>query len=61
MAGIESRVPSGWREALEESEAEADAGLIVPSEVVRQRFRDSLARLEAKKAAMPKREATSRR
>lgn len=42
--------PTGWPEALAESEAEAEAGLFVPGEVVRQDLRDSIARMQAKRA-----------
>jgi hypothetical protein len=38
-------------EVLAESEADVAAGRVVPGEVVRRLFRDSLARLEAKEAA----------
>jgi hypothetical protein len=41
----DAKVPSGWIEALERSEAELAAGLTVPGEAVRQRQRDSIARL----------------
>jgi hypothetical protein len=52
---------AGWLEALAESEAELAAGLTVPAEVVHQRIRESIARIEAKRAATPLRETTSRR
>jgi hypothetical protein len=38
----------GWAEVLAESEAEAEAGLVVPGEVVRQELLDSIARMGAK-------------
>jgi hypothetical protein len=50
--------PAGWAEILAESEAEA--GLFVPGEVVRQELLDSIARLEAKAAAR-KGKTTTRR
>ncbi len=53
--------PASWREALAESEAELAAGHIVPGEVVRQMFRESIARLEAKQDAASSRKAASRR
>jgi hypothetical protein len=53
--------PAGWLEALAESEAELAAGLTVPAEVVHQRIRESIARIEAKRAAIPQREAPFRR
>ena len=53
-------VPAEWLEALAESEAELEAGLSVPAEVVRQDLLDSIARLEAKVAAR-KAKAASRR
>ena len=43
-------VPAGWAEILAESEAEAEAGLFVPGEVVRQELLDSIARMEDKAA-----------
>ena len=61
MTDPTKRTIADWIADLDASEAEADAGLTVPGEVVRQHILDSLARLEAKKAAAPKREATSRR
>jgi len=56
-----AEAPPGWLEALDESEAELAAGQTVPGEAVHQRIRDSLTRTEAKRAAAPKRGATSRR
>ena len=53
--------PAGWLEILEESEAEAATGQTVPGDVVRQMLRDSLARMEAKAAAMPQRKARPHR
>jgi hypothetical protein len=51
--------PPGWVEALDESEAELDAGVpTVPAKVVHQMIRDSIARIRAKKAA--ERQATER-
>lgn len=49
--------------ALEESEAEAEAGLSAPGDVVRQELRDSIARLEARAAARhkPKPKTAARR
>jgi hypothetical protein len=52
--------PAGWAEILAESEAEAEAGLFVPGEVVRQELLDSIARLEAKAAARKGKTATRR-
>ena len=46
---------------MEASDAEIEAGLTVPAEVVHRQFDDALARPEAKKAATPKREVSSRR
>ncbi|HXA24061.1 MAG TPA: hypothetical protein VNW90_17380 [Acetobacteraceae bacterium] len=40
-----SEVPTGWLEALAESEAERAAGQTVPGEVVRQRLLGSIARI----------------
>jgi hypothetical protein len=56
-----AQTPDGWLEALAESEAELAAGKTVPGEVVKQRLRDSLVRMEAKQAAVPKRGTTARR
>ena len=42
-----------WLEALAESEADLAAGRVVPGELVMRELRDSLARLEAKRAARP--------
>jgi hypothetical protein len=53
-AGNPSSAPAGWLEILEESEAELAAGLTVPSEVVRQMLRESLARLEAAPEEAPR-------
>jgi len=53
--------PAFWLEALAESEAELAAGLTVPGEVVMRKLRESIARLEAKRAAPPKRRAAPRR
>jgi len=54
-------VPAEWLEVLAESDADIAAGRIVPSDVVMRELRDSLARLEAKKAARPARKDTQRR
>jgi hypothetical protein len=44
--------PPGWAEALHESLAELAAGVpTVPGEVVHQRIRDAIARIEARRAA----------
>lgn len=48
-------------EAIARSKAELAAGLIVPGEVVHQHIRDSIARMAAKRAAAPRREAATRR
>jgi predicted transcriptional regulator len=53
-------VPAGWAEVLAESEAEAEAGLFVPAEVVRQELLDSIARMEAKAAGRKGKPATRR-
>lgn len=54
--------PPAWAEALDESLAELAAGIpTVPSEAVRRDLLDSIARMEAKRAAAPKRKTTSRR
>lgn len=44
--------PPGWAEAIDRSLAELAAGVpTIPAEVVHQRIRDSIARIEAKKQA----------
>jgi hypothetical protein len=43
-------VPAGWLEALARSDAELAAGLTVPSETVHRRIRESIARIEEKRA-----------
>lgn len=53
--------PPGWLEALAESEAELAAGLTVPSEPIMQRLRETIARLEAKRAGATAPTDTSRR
>ncbi len=52
-------VPAGWLEALARSEEELAAGQTVPGEVVHQRIRDAIARIEAKRAAGLRRGADS--
>jgi hypothetical protein len=42
--------PSGWLDALAKSEAELAAGHTVPGDVVHQRIRDTIARIEARRA-----------
>jgi hypothetical protein len=44
--------PAAWLEALARSEAEFAAGVpTIPAETVRQRIRDTIARIEAQKQA----------
>jgi hypothetical protein len=50
--------PRHWVEALDRAEAEVAAGLAVDGAAVRQRLRDSVARMEA--AVAPKAGATTR-
>ena len=52
-------VPAGWLEALARSDAEVASGLTVPAAVVHRRIRDSLARIEEKRAGV-RREAGDR-
>lgn len=40
--------PAGWLESLERSEAQLAAGQVVSGAAVRQRLRDSIARMEAR-------------
>jgi hypothetical protein len=56
-----TETPTGWLEALAESEAELAAGETVPGEVVRQRLLDSIARIEARQAAARLHRIASRR
>jgi hypothetical protein len=51
--------PPGWIEALDEADAEIDAGLFVSSDEVHRMLRESIARLEAK-AEERKHQATNR-
>jgi hypothetical protein len=53
--------PASWLEILAESEAQIAAGQVVSGDVVRQRLRDSIARLEAKQTAKPRPGKTARR
>jgi hypothetical protein len=46
---------------LDASDAEVDAGLFVPGEVVRQDLLDSLARMKAKRNQQPQRGTAQRR
>jgi hypothetical protein len=46
---------------LDASDAEVDAGLFVPGEVVRQGLLDSLARMKAKRSQKPQRGAAQSR
>jgi hypothetical protein len=46
---------------LEASDAEVDAGLIVPGDVVRQELLDSLARMKAKSSRQPQSGTAQRR
>jgi hypothetical protein len=52
--------PAGWLEVLAESDADVAAGQTVPTAVIGQGLRDSIARIEAKLAANRQRGATSR-
>ena len=47
MGDTKPHAPAGWLEILAESDADIDAGRIVPGEVVRQDLLDSLARMRA--------------
>jgi hypothetical protein len=51
--------PPGWIEALDEADAEIEAGLFVSSEAVHGMLRGSIARLEAR-AEERKHQATNR-
>jgi predicted transcriptional regulator len=56
MENVADNTPPGWIEALDEAEAEIDAGLFVSSEEVHRMLRESIAHLQAK-AEERKREA----
>ncbi len=51
-------VPAEWLEALARSDAELDAGLTVPAEVVHRRLRDCIGRIEEKRAGAVNHEAS---
>lgn len=51
MDTLPDNAPPDWLEILEESEAELDAGQSVPAEIVHRELRESIARLEAKRAS----------
>jgi hypothetical protein len=53
--------PSGWLEALAESEAELAAGLTVPGDEIMRELHESIARLEAKRAGKPRGKAAPHR
>jgi hypothetical protein len=53
--------PAGWLEALAESEAELDAGLTVPGDVVMRELYESIARMEAKQSDATNSRSTRRR
>jgi len=61
MDDTRKNAPAGWLEALAEGDADIDAGRIVSGAEVRKLFDDTLARIKAKKAAAPRREASSQR
>ena len=50
-------VPAGWREALDRSQAQAEAGQTVPLEPVLDRLRASIARMKAKRTEQDRRAA----
>jgi hypothetical protein len=60
MADPTKRTIAEWLADLEESEAEADAGLTVPLEPVLERAREAIRRLEANARAGVRREAVRR-
>jgi hypothetical protein len=53
--------PTGWLEALAESEAQLAAGQIVDGEEVMRELDECIARLEVKHTAGPRRRAAPRR
>jgi hypothetical protein len=56
-----TEAPAEWLDALAESESRLAGGQTISGEAVRQELRDAMARLEAKRAAIPRDGATSRR
>jgi len=60
MEGNPTLPPSGWLEALAQSDAEVAAGLTIPAQVVHQGLRDSIARLAASAKSDRQRGAPSR-
>ena len=60
-ATVPSIAPAGWLEALAESEAQLAAGQIVSGEEVLRELDECIARLEAKRAARPRRRTAQSR
>jgi hypothetical protein len=58
MDDVTHNTPRGWIEALDEADAEIDAGLFVSVEEVHRLFRDAKARRKPQ-AGTPEREATA--
>jgi len=56
-----TKAPAEWSEAIAKSEAQLAAGETVPATLIRQRLRESIARLEAKQADEAQRKAVPRR
>jgi hypothetical protein len=53
-----AEVPAGWLEALDRSQAQAEAGETVPLEPVLDRLRASIARMKAKRSEQDKQAAS---
>jgi predicted transcriptional regulator len=53
--------PAGWLEILAESEAEAEAGLFVDGDEIMRELDETIARMEAERAARPPQKAAARR
>jgi hypothetical protein len=53
--------PASWLEILAESEAEADAGLFVDGDEIVRELDETIARMEAARAAAPRQKAAARR
>jgi hypothetical protein len=51
MDNLPDNTPPGWAEILEESEAEADAGVFVPAEEVHRLFREAKAKRKSQGSA----------
>ena len=60
-SAIPTMPPDEWLDALARSEAELASGQIVPGELVHQKLRESIARIEAKQGARDQHRTVARR